>query len=128
MILVGGLMMGLLFPKWWSLCILAALVGFLLSEVPRRRAYSEKKKTDIGNSFGAGLIAGVLLWGIWALWKDLGNDMILSNRISELILTKQVPYSMILITALMGGLITAFSTMTGGYLGTVIKSGFSKKR
>lgn len=128
MILVSGVAIGLLFPTWWGLCVVAALVGFALSEVPRRRAYSEKKQSTIGNSFLAGLIAGAILWGAWALAKDLGNEMLLSNRISELVLSKPVPYSMILITAIMGGLITAFSTMTGSYLGIVIKSGFTKKR
>ncbi len=128
MILVSGVAIGLLFPTWWSLCIVAALVGFLLSEVPRRRAFADKKQSNIGNSFLAGLIAGIMLWGVWAFWKDMGNDMILSNRISELVLSKSIPYTMILITALLGGLITAFSTMTGGYLGVVIKSGFAKKR
>lgn len=128
MILVSGVAIGLLFPTWWGLCAVAALVGFLLSEVPRRRAYSDKKQSNIGNSFLAGLLAGAMLWGIWAFWKDMGNDMILSNRISELVLSKPVPYSMIFVSAILGGLITAFSTMTGSYLGIVIKSGFPKKR
>ncbi len=128
MILVGGWAVGLLLPQWWGLCIVAALVGFLLSEAPRRKSFAEKKQPHIGNSFLAGFIAGMLLWGGLAFATDIANDLILSNRISELILQKQMPYSMILVSALMGGLIAAFATMTGSYLGVVIKSGFGKKR
>lgn len=130
MILVCGLAIGWLMGRWWILCLVAAAIGFLFSEVPRRRthAYGEKKQSNRGTSFLAGLIAGFLLWGGWALSKDMGNDMILSKRISELILSKDIPYSMILITALLGGLITAFCTMTGAYLGLVYKSGLPKRR
>jgi len=87
-ILIGGLTQ--LFLPWWSIAIIAAIVGFLF------------KFDNSGWSFLAGFLAVLLLWSGYILSERMGN---LFGNISS--------GSVILLTGLIGGLVGGFFAMTG---------------
>ncbi|PZR22375.1 MAG: hypothetical protein DI535_26345 [Citrobacter freundii] len=93
--------LGLYLP-WWSLAIVAFLVGVLIHQ-------------KAGRSFLAGFLALFLLWGFLALWIDIRNTHILSARVSELIGLGNSSMLLILITAFIGGLVAGFAAMSGSY-------------
>ncbi|MCB0845474.1 MAG: hypothetical protein KDE26_19630, partial [Bacteroidetes bacterium] len=78
-------------------------------------------------AFLAGFLALFLLWGGLAYGLDSANTSIMSEKISQIILSGAQPpisgaYVMLLVTGLMGGLIGGFSTMTGNLLGEAIRN------
>jgi hypothetical protein len=91
-----------MFLPWWSIALVAFLVGVL---VPLR----------LWKSFLAGFLGIFLLWFVVALWLDLGNEQLLSQKIAELM---HVPGSflLVLITALVGGLVGGFASLSGSSL------------
>jgi|SRR6218665_3851435 len=91
-----------LYMPWWSLAIVAFLVGILIHQKP-------------GKAFLAGFLAVFLLWGSLALWIDIRNTHILSARIGELLGVGSNAMLLILITALIGGLVAGFAAMSGSY-------------
>ncbi|MEM6767060.1 MAG: hypothetical protein AAF655_19135 [Bacteroidota bacterium] len=110
------------FP-WWATAIVGFGVGFLMSREKKKRLFARKPKPSF--SFGAGFLAVALLWGLMAWWIDSQNASHLSGKIAELILqqsSETAPLQMVGISALVGGLIGGFSTMTGNLLGEAIKS------
>lgn len=100
-----------LFLPWWSIAIPGLLFG-----------YSFRKK--IAGSFGWGFLALFLLWGAQALYIHIANDGILSTRIAEM-LGVGSPYLVVLITAVLGGLVSGLATMTGA-LANQKKSAFER--
>jgi len=97
-ILLGGLTQS--FLPWWSIAIIAALVGFLF-----------KFENSLW-SFLAGFLAVLLLWSGYATYLDMGNAHILSERMGNLF-GEISSGSVILLTGLIGGLIGGFFAMTG---------------
>ncbi len=97
-ILIGGLTQ--LFLPWWSIAIIAAIVGFLF------------KFDNSGWSFLAGFLAVLLLWSGYAAYLDMGNAHILSERMGNLF-GNISSGSVILLTGLIGGLVGGFFAMTG---------------
>ena len=128
-ILVAGLsyVAGLYLP-WWTAAIIGFLVGLSLSqksENSRRRSFT--KPSPPARVFLAGFLALFLLWGGFAYGLDSANTSIMSEKISQIILSGAQPpisgtYVMLLVTGLMGGLIGGFSTMTGNLLGEAIRN------
>ena len=92
-----------LFLPWWSIAIIAFLVGLLLPQ-------------SLGRHFLSGFLGVFLLWLILALWIDSKNEHILSVRIAQLFHLGSASFAMVLITALIGGLIGGFAAMSGGSL------------
>lgn len=92
-----------LYFDWWSLAIVAFLVGILIHQ-------------KAGKAFLSGFLALLLLWIILSWWIDLKNDSILSGRISELLGIGNHPLLLILITGLAGGLVAGFAAMSGSFL------------
>jgi hypothetical protein len=97
---------GLVFP-WWIIAPVGLLTGFIIQLKP-------------GTSFLAGFIACFLLWSCIAFVIDLANEHILATRIGALFTVKQ-PFLMILITGLIGGLVTGMASLTGALLRTRLK-------
>jgi hypothetical protein len=91
-----------LFLPWWSLAIIAFAVGLL---VPLR----------LWKSFLAGFLGIFLLWLLLALWLDLRNEQLLSLKIAELMHVPS-PFLLLLITALVGGLVGGFASLSGASL------------
>lgn len=63
-------------------------------------------------SFGWGFLALFILWSGQALYIHCANDGLLSTRIAEM-LGVGSPYLVILITGVLGGLVSGIATLTG---------------
>jgi len=88
--IIAIILIGLLvhqFTPWWSIVIVAAIVGAIFHE-------------HAGRSFLYGFISVFLLWGIASFQIDAGNESILSTRMAEIF-----GANMILVTGLLGGLL-----------------------
>ncbi len=88
-----------LFLPWWSIAIPGLIFGYIFN----KKAFT---------SFGWGFLALFLLWGGQALYIHIANDGILSTRIAEM-LSVGSPILVILITAILGGMVSGLATLTG---------------
>ena len=99
--------MGLVLP-WWSI----SLAGFISG------VFFKQSKLF---SFLSVFIAVALFWGLMAFFISISNNHILAHRISLLIIKKDNPYLLILITSLIGGLTAGISALTGQSLVILVK-------
>lgn len=88
-----------IFLPWWSIAIPGLAFGYYFNE----KALA---------SFGWGFLALFLLWGLQAFYIHLANDGILSSRIAEMFQLGS-PLWVVLITGILGGLVSGLATMTG---------------
>ncbi|QHS58944.1 hypothetical protein [Chitinophaga agri] len=95
--------LGGLFFTWWSVALASFLVAVLIPLPPLR-------------SFLNGFLAVFLLWLALAFFKDIQNDHILANRMSELIIKVKNPMLIGMVSAFIGGLVAGFGSLTGSYL------------
>jgi hypothetical protein len=98
LILITAFLLNLFLP-WWSIAVPGLIFGYLLDE---------KALT----SFGWGFLALFLLWGGQSLYIHFANDAILSTRIAEM-LSVGSPLLVVLITGIIGGLVSGSATLTG---------------
>ena len=84
---------------WGMLTVLAALFGMRYGK-------------SIGHSFLLFFLAGMVAWVCYALYIDLQNESILSQRIGEM-LGGVHHYVIILITGVIGGLVAGTGAMSG---------------
>ena len=89
------------FP-WWSVVIASFLINLIISS----KAMS---------SFASGFFGIALLWFILAAYTDITTDSILTNRVAEILFLPN-NWSLILVTALVGGVVGGFGGLTGSYL------------
>lgn len=89
-----------LYLPWWSIAIIAFLVALFMGQF-------------IGRSFLSGFLGIFLLWFIVALWIDIKNEHILSQKIAQLFSLGNSSVLLILITALLGALVGGFAAMSG---------------
>ncbi len=113
-----------LFMPFWSVAVVAFLVGLALSQRRKKRLYG--KDTPPARAFLAGFLAIFLLWGIAAFWFDARNGSQLSVDIFTLLfqspdLLPMPAMVMVLLTAMLGGLLSGCSAMTGNLLGEAIR-------
>jgi hypothetical protein len=105
-ILIGLLaFIGGLYTQWWSLAIAAFIVAVLIPQRP-------------GRSFFSGFIAIFLLWGLMALWIDIKNQGILSEKIASILPLGGSRILLILVTAFVGALVAGFAALSGSYIRT----------
>ena len=102
---VGGL-----FLDWWSIALASFLVALLISLPP-------------GTGFMYGFISVFLLWLALAFFRDVRNDHILANRVSEVFLQKQSPVLMGIVSAVIGGLVAGMGGLTGSFLRKALRGG-----
>ena len=98
LIFITSFFLNLILP-WWSIAIPGLIFG-----------YQFKKSSWF--SFGLGFLALFLLWGVQAMFIHFSNDGIMSTRIAEM-LGVGSPYLVILITGILGGLVSGLATLTG---------------
>lgn len=96
------------FLPWWTMAIGAFATGLFFRQGGFR-------------SFFAGLIGVGLLWFGMAYFIDASTDSILSSKVAAIFPTKTVGLLM-LITAVIGGLVGGFASMTGGIISYQKKS------
>jgi hypothetical protein len=112
-----------MFLPWWSVAIVAFLVGLLFSEKQRRRVFGKPQAPP--RAFLAGFLALLLFWGGMAFYLNFQNEGLLAEKVSQLITANPPlsgPYFLIAITALIGGLVGGLSAMTGNLLGEAIRN------
>ncbi|MTI87631.1 MAG: hypothetical protein FH748_06645 [Balneolaceae bacterium] len=97
-ILVLAFLLNLLLP-WWSIAIPGLIFGYVFNKKGRA-------------SFGWGFLALFLLWGGQAFYIHIANDGVLSSRIAEM-LNAGSPFAVILVTAVVGGLVSGLAALTG---------------
>lgn len=119
-----GYLLNLYLP-FWSVAILAFVIGLLFSRAPKRRMFGKKPVPT--RSFWSGFLALSILWGGMALYINAGNEGYLASQMASLIVGESTgPFDgdsfMILVTTLIGGFLGGFSAMTGNYLGELVKS------
>ena len=92
-----------LYLPWWSIAIVAFIVAASIPQKPWK-------------SFLTGFISLFLLWGSLSWYISSNNDHLLANKISMIILKKDNPYSLILVTAMIGSLVAGFAALAGSYV------------
>lgn len=95
-----------LFLPWWSVAIAGFSTGLLIP------------KTRIG-SFASAFTGVFILWFVLAYTISYANDHILANRISLLVLKKDAPFSLMALTALIGGITAGLSAFSGRSLAII---------
>lgn len=98
LILIIAFLLNLFLP-WWSIALPGLVLGYVFNQNPLP-------------SFGWGFMALFLLWGGQALYTHYANDAILSTRIAEM-LSIGSPLLVVLITGIIGGLVSGLATLTG---------------
>jgi len=99
LITIVGFLLQTYFP-WWTIVILAAIVGFLI------------KSNNGFSSYLTGFVAVALLWGIYAGYLDSQNAHLLSTKMGNLF-GNLSSVSMVLLTSIIGGIIGGFGVLTG---------------
>jgi|TARA_B100000508_G_C11408114_1_gene251866 hypothetical protein len=97
-ILVAAFILNLFLP-WWSVAIPGFIVGYLF-------------KKEATPSFLWGFLGVFLLWAGQSAFINIGNNGILAARIAEMMGMK-TGWLIVLITGVIGGLVSGFGTMTG---------------
>lgn len=92
-----------IFLDWWSVALAAFLVALVYPQTA-------------GKAFFSGFLAIFLLWGGMAFVMDIRNDHILATRMSQLIAQSSSPYLMVIITAVLGGIVGALSSLSASLL------------
>ena len=98
LVLIGALILNVFLP-WWSIAIPGLLIGYQFREKPIP-------------SFLWGFLGVFLLWGGQSLFIHVANDGIMSGRIADM-LGVGSPLIVVLITGVLGGLVSGLATLTG---------------
>lgn len=98
LILIAAFILNLFLP-WWSIAIPGLVLGIFF------------KQRGV-HAFLWGFLGVFLLWGGQALYIHIANDGILSTRIANM-LGVGSPLIVILVTGLIGGLVSGLATLTG---------------
>jgi len=87
---------------WWGFVLSSAMVGALV-------------KQSALPSFLAGFLGMFIAWGGSALWIDWQNKSLLSQKIANLLSLGGSSIALIFITALLGGLLSGFASLSGHF-------------
>ena len=97
-----------LFLPWWSVMAVGLLIGYF---IPQKRLFS----------FLSVFIGVGLFWGLFAFFISTANEHILAKRISLLIIKKDAPILLVVLTGLIGGLTAGISAVTGRSVALLFK-------
>ena len=90
------------FP-WWGFVVTSLIVSVAIHQKP-------------GKAFLSGFLGLFLLWAGMALLKDAANEHILSAKVAQILPLGGSYLVLILVTGVVGGLISGFAALTGSYL------------
>lgn len=93
---------GLYYP-WWSLAIVAFIITLIIPQKPVI-------------SFFTAFLSLFVLWFSMAFFKDMANDHILGNRVSELFLKTQSSVVLAVITGFIGAVVSGFAALSASFL------------
>ena len=100
LLIIGCYLVSSLMLPWWSI----ALAGILGAALLPTQSNSL--------TFGIGLLAGTLLWGIHSGYIHYYNDAILTTRVG-LTFRGLAPGMLVLLTAVLGGLYCGLGALVG---------------
>lgn len=105
-IAIAGFVVQLFLP-WWSLAIVAFLIGV---------------STDLNKSkiFLSGLVGSALVWGLYALYIHTSTEAILSNKMAGIFGLDQA-WLLVLISALVAGILGGMASLSGRSLRLLIQ-------
>lgn len=89
-----------LYLPWWIIAVAAFAVAAAIHQAPWK-------------AFLSGFLALFLLWTVMAWWISAANNNILAEKISMVILKKDNPVLLMLVTGLIGGLVAGFAALSG---------------
>jgi len=92
-----------LFLPWWCIALSSLLVALLVNQ-------------SAGKAFVSGLLGVFILWAGLAWWIDMKNNGVLSKKIAQVLPLGGNVLALILLTGLVGGLVSGFAAMSGSYL------------
>jgi hypothetical protein len=95
------------FP-WWFFVMTSAVVAFAI----RQKVFA---------TFISGFLGMFLLWTILSLIKDMANQHLLSQRVAPLLKLGSSSYLLILLTGLVGGLVSGMGALTGYQLRRMLR-------
>ncbi|MEO9887545.1 MAG: hypothetical protein ABJR05_08930 [Balneola sp.] len=101
LLIITAYLINLILP-WWGIAITGLILGFQM-------------KPSSGKAFGIGFLALFLLWGGQAFYIHVANDGVLSTRIAEM-LGVGSPILVVLITGVIGGVVSGLAVLSGGLL------------
>ena len=88
---------------WWGFVITSLIVSVAIHQKP-------------GKAFLSGFLGLFLLWSGLALLKDAANEHILSTKVAQILPLGGSYLVLILVTGIVGGLVSGFAALTGSYL------------
>ncbi len=92
-----------LYLPWWSIAIVCFIVSVIIHQ-------------SAGKAFMSGFLALFFLWGGLSFWISYNNDHILAHKISMLIIKKDDPYLLMLVTGLIGAIVGGFAALSGSFI------------
>lgn len=90
------------FP-WWLFVVPSFIVALAIQQTP-------------GKSFLSGFLGLFLLWVALAVLKDTANEHLLSTKVAQILPLAGSYIMLILVTGLVGGLVSGFAALTASYL------------
>lgn len=88
---------------WWSFAITSLVVAVSVHQKP-------------GKAFLSGFLGLFLLWAGMAFLKDSANNHILSTKVAQILPLGGSYFVLILVTGIVGGLVSGLAALTGSYL------------
>ncbi|MEP6684417.1 MAG: hypothetical protein ABJA35_14205 [Parafilimonas sp.] len=88
-----------LYFSWWSFAVCSFIIAFFVHQKPFI-------------AFVATFLGLFLLWGIMAMMIDNANNHLLSQKIAQVLQLNGSSILLILITALVGGLVSGFAGLS----------------
>lgn len=98
-----------LYLPWWSFAITSAIVAVAIPQ----KAWV---------AFITGFAGLFILWGVFAIIIDVNNEHLLSQKIANILPLNGSYTLLILITALVGALVSGFAALTGSFARSIKKS------
>ncbi len=105
--LVLAALLSLVLP-WWSVMIAGLISSYL---IPLKKAAV----------FFVPFLAIFLFWGVYAFVLSSANDFTLAKKVSELLQIGGNPYTLILLTGVLGGLAAGISGILGNQVAGFVK-------
>ena len=104
-IAIAGFVVQLFLP-WWSLAIVAFLIGI---------------STDLNKFkiFLSGLVGSALVWGLYAFYIHTSSEALLSNKMAAIFGLSQA-WALVLISATVAGIVGGMAALSGKSLKALI--------
>jgi hypothetical protein len=88
---------------WWSFVVTSFVVALAVHQKP-------------GKAFLSGFAGLFLLWTVLSFMKDAANDHLLSQKVAQILPLGGSYIVLILVTGIIGGLVSGLAALSGSYL------------